>query len=300
MTFKITGQPVDWNSLPMGVTHMVNITPGQYVPGLPSLQYVPGLPGHQYQPHPFPRIQSTPAAQSGLAVAFKPLKVGAAKAAHISMVLDASGSMHYVWDATIEGFNAFVKGQQDDVRASGIPTTVTLYTFNGDSVTCVFKDRDVLVVPLLTRETYKPGGGTNLLDAFGGAMMAINADLEGYTEAERGSVQIVALTDGEENQSRTFTNSDIKAMVESAEAQGWGFMFLGANIDAFAVGGTLGMRFENTMSFSADAQSVGATMLSASRSAATYKHAVAEGLSGDAAYASAAFTAAERKGAKSD
>jgi hypothetical protein len=239
---------------------------------------------------------TAPAAKIDLVAAFKPKRAGKnAKLSHIVFVLDESSSMGSCWDSTISGYNEYLAGQLEDAKRTGIETIVSLYKFNGSQVNCVFDRVDVKLVKPLDKTSYRPSGGTNLHDAFGGAMMKVNALLSAKTKTNRESVIITVLTDGEENQSRTFKSTDIKGMVEKAEAKNWGFMFLGANINAFHAGSALGFNAVNTMQYST--ASMANTMRSASAMTSRMKSAYASGLDTSATYASTTFTDEERTAA---
>ena len=47
---------------------------------------------------------------------------------------------------------------------------------------------------------------------------------------------IIIFTDGDENQSREWDRNSIAQLIKSKETEGWTFVFLGANQDAFAEG----------------------------------------------------------------
>lgn len=242
---------------------------------------------------------STVAATQTFGDAFKPKKAGT-KTSHILFVLDDSGSMQDCRDATIEGFNGYLASQKENVKETGIKTFVSLYKFDGRNVTPVYSRIAVEEISPLDRNSYNPQGMTNLYDGIGGVMMKVNSDLASVKKTDRDSIIINILTDGQENSSRTFNNADIKQMVSKAEEKQWTFMFLGANIDAFAVGNTLGFSKHNTMQF--DTKNVGATMRSASRMSNDIKGMYASGYSGDTSelYFATAFTDAERSSAKED
>ena len=53
-------------------------------------------------------------------------------------------------------------------------------------------------------------------------------------------VIVLIMTDGQENASE-FTLSDVKTRIEKYKKEGWEFVFLGADIDAFAGGTRLGV-----------------------------------------------------------
>lgn len=231
----------------------------------------------------------TPAAN--LADAFAPKRAGK-KTSHVIFVLDDSSSMQSCRDATIEGFNEFLDGQKRSARQTGIETFVSLYKFDGMSVECVYGRKPVDKAEHINRHAYDPRGSTNLLDAIGGVMMTINDQLKEVKKSERDSIIICVLTDGQENTSRTFDNSTVKAMVEKAEGKNWGFMFMGANIDAFAAGGSLGFTAQNTIQFTTN--NVRSTMLHASRMSSDMKAMYASGMNTTLAYAASTFTDEER------
>ena len=235
-------------------------------------------------------------AKPSLSEAFKPKRAGT-KTSHVIFVLDDSGSMQSCRAATISGYNEYLQGQKADAKETGIPTFVSLYKFDGSSVKSVFNRVSVDEVKDLDEKSYNPQGTTNLYDAIGGVMMQINTQLAANKKADRDSIVITILTDGHENASRTFQNTDVKQMVEKAEGKNWGFMFLGANIDAFAAGSSLGFGVNNTMQY--DTNSMAGTMRSASAMTSRMKSAYASGMDTTMIYASASFTDQERTSAVS-
>jgi hypothetical protein len=139
-------------------------------------------------------------------------------------LLDRSGSMAIILDDTIGGYNSFVDSQ----RALG--GTMSLYLFDHEVVN-VYKDIPIADVKPLTKETYVPRGSTALLDAMGEVL-----------KKEDGSKAImIILTDGEENSSSKFTNDHIKDLTGMRTKEGWDFVYLGANQDAFSVGQRMGI-----------------------------------------------------------
>jgi hypothetical protein len=251
-------------------------------------------------PKPVTAVVAT--TSKSLGDAFTPKRCGT-KTSHVIFVLDDSGSMQDCRDATISGFNEYLKMQQTDAATKGIATFVSLYKFDGGNVNCVYNRLPVATVSPLTRDTYNPNGMTNLFDAIGGVMMQINNDFASKKKADRDSVIINILTDGHENSSRSFRNHDVKQMVSKAQDKSWSFMFLGANIDAFAAGQTLGFTQRNTMQF--DTRNVGATMRAASRMTNDMKSmyfasASAADINVNNLYDQTSFTAAEREAAMGD
>lgn len=222
---------------------------------------------------------------------FQPVKAGTKKS-HVVFILDGSSSMYSHRDSTINGFNEFLATQVADSKRDEIPTKASLYEFNGRNVNRVFSKKAIQSVEPLNTKTYDPSGMTNLLDAIGSVMVDVNDDLKKSRKRDRESVIICILTDGEENASRSYNNTQIKAMVEAAEGKDWSFMFLGANIDAFAVGSQWGMRTDNTIQYSMN--NISETIATASAATSRMKSARSLGLNTAETYATSAFTAAER------
>lgn len=167
---------------------------------------------------------------------------------HIAVLLDRSGSMQSVRDATIEGLNAFVKLQEE---TKDIETTVSLTQFDTEYepnyAFRALKD----VVPL-NKETYKPRGGTALLDAIGRLIQDTGAALAAMAENLRPSkVLFVIQTDGEENESRKFSKEKVFDMItHQRNNYSWEFIFLGANQDAISSAANLGIAAKSSLSYS--------------------------------------------------
>ena len=166
----------------------------------------------------------------------------------IICILDRSGSMASSANDAIGGFNTFL---QDQKKQPG-HALMTLCQFDTE-YELVHSGKDIQVMPELTSETFKPRGGTALLDAIGRTLNEVGIRLSNTPEDKRPSkVLVVILTDGEENASREFTHPRIREMVKhQTEKYGWQFIYLGANQDAFTVGSSLGMLRGMTFNYSA-------------------------------------------------
>ena len=210
----------------------------------------------------------------------------------ISIVLDESGSMGSCWDTTIAGFNEFVEGQKAATAVAGA-AYLTLNKFDAPHIKNVYADRPISEVPALDRNSYRPNGGTNLLDAIGHAITQVNEALDKRKKADRPGVIIVITTDGEENASTTYSSQQIKDMVKAAEKADWSFVFLGANIDSFAVGSTFGMNASNSVNYST--QNMAGTYSSLSATTTRMRSAKMAGTSTADIYQTVMFTDDEKK-----
>ena len=150
-------------------------------------------------------------------------------------LLDRSGSMESCCDDTIGGFNSFVKDQ------AVIGGKLTLIQFDHEILT-TYTDVELKDVVPLTTETFKPRGSTALLDAIGATIKSPKCT----------HPVVIILTDGQENSSTKFTKAHIKDLIEQKTKDGWTFMYLGANQDAFAEAGSMGIAPACTMNYDAN------------------------------------------------
>ena len=160
----------------------------------------------------------------------------------VSIVLDESGSMQACQDATISGFNEYLT----TLRQLNGTVQVTLTKFNTQRTEVVYAGRPLNQVPDLDKTTYKPVDGTPLYDAIAST---IHANQQALKKTHADQVLCVIITDGEENSSKQYTREKIVKLMKSCESNGWTFVYLGANQDAWAIGQTLGMAKANTMSY---------------------------------------------------
>lgn len=248
-------------------------------------------------PNPFPGVVSampTYAQVSKSPDSYKFKKAGI-NGTLITMIIDESGSMTSCWDTTIAGFNEYVLGQKNADKSAG-EASLTLMKFDAPKIHTIYVNRPLLEVPELTKDTYRPNGGTNLLDAIGDAIMSVQSVLNNQKKKDRSAVIITIMTDGGENASTRYTSDQVKAMVKAAEEADWSFVFLGANINAFAVGSTFGMSMLNSVSYSTT--NMGATMASTSASTTRIRSAKMAGASTQAIYESGLYTDSELKSMK--
>lgn len=94
-----------------------------------------------------------------------------------------------------------------------------------------------------------PSGSTPLIDALATVIDQTGEALERMPEDKRPErVYVVVATDGEENVSRKFTKAQLNEKVALQRgAYKWEFVFIGADIDAFAEAGGMGIPMASTM-----------------------------------------------------
>lgn len=156
----------------------------------------------------------------------------------ICMVLDETGSMYPIKSDTIGGYNKYVDSLRDQLN-----TKMLLVRFNSNAIS-VGEIEPIKDAVELTEENYNPQATTPLYDAIGKAISKID-ELK-----KNRNIIFVILTDGLENASREYTRETIFNMIK--ERDNWQFVYLGANQDAFVVGGSLGVPMASTMTYTPD------------------------------------------------
>lgn len=163
---------------------------------------------------------------------------------HITIILDRSGSMDSVKADTEGGLKAFLAEQATNPGE----TFVSLYQFD-DRYEPVYEFTALADVP---DYRLNPRGMTALLDAIGKTLTTMRAQFDAMPESDvPGHISVVILTDGEENASREWrSRRQIRHLIEDLQKEGWTFVFLGADQDAFAAAGGIGISADRTLSYS--------------------------------------------------
>ena len=167
-------------------------------------------------------------------------------------ILDRSGSMSGLESDTIGGFNATINDQK---KIDGV-TRVTTILF--DNFFEVLHDRINLqdIAPLTDKE-YFVRGGTALYDAVAlGIRKIANVQKQTKLEGRADKVIMVITTDGYENSSRETNAAMLHKMIDDCKKDGWEFLFLGADIDAQAAAGAIGIESHRSSNYVKDAQGV--------------------------------------------
>lgn len=158
----------------------------------------------------------------------------------IVFLLDRSGSMGGIEDDTIGGYNSYINSQ----KVNNAKVTTVLFDDKYEMITnrCNIKD-----IKPLNNKTYYVRGCTALLDAIG---KTIN-----YMDNKKAKkVIFIITTDGLENASREYTRDKIKEMIEVHNT--WEFMYIGADIDSYAEGSSIGISKKNISSYKKDRKGV--------------------------------------------
>lgn len=147
----------------------------------------------------------------------------------VFVALDRSGSMSGErWTTAIESLNEYVKNLQKEKIEGEVSITAfdTYHGVGGATVRLedIVKNQSIAYFEPLHPSVLQPGGGTPLYDAAGIVM-------DRALERNNDRTVVVILTDGEENQSKEYTQAKIKDKVKQLQDKNWEVIFLGANFD---------------------------------------------------------------------
>ena len=172
----------------------------------------------------------------------------------IVYILDRSGSMGGLESDTIGGFNSMMEKQ----KKTGEKAVVSTVLFDDECE--VIHDRvPIEKIEKMTDRQYYVRGCTALLDAVGGAIHHIGNVHKYAREEDRPEKTIfVITTDGMENASRNYSREKIQKMVKKQQKKyGWEFIFIGANIDAYAEAQKYGIRRDRAVNYVSDSAGTG-------------------------------------------
>ena len=159
----------------------------------------------------------------------------------INFVLDETGSMESVRDATISGFNEYV----ETLKKRPEDLLFTFTKFNSGKIQVVHSAVPLSEVEPLNRNTYQPDNMTPLYDAIAHTIRATES-----AAPIGANVLCVIQTDGQENASKEYTTlSHIRTLIERKQAEGWTFAYLGADQDAWAIGGAMGVPMASNLAY---------------------------------------------------
>lgn len=180
----------------------------------------------------------------------------------IIFLLDRSGSMSGIEDDTIGGYNSYIEKEKN------LNAFVTTILFD-DKYEMINNRVPIKEVKKLTRKTYYVRGCTALMDAIG---KSIN-----YIDSKKSKKALfIITTDGLENASHEYNKEKIKELISGHP--NYEFMYIGANIDSYNEGRSIGICNENISNYKKDKK--GVSKLFGSLSKATEMYACEDAICG--------------------
>lgn len=156
----------------------------------------------------------------------------------VIFILDKSGSMSGSEENTISSFNEYLERE----KKNKFSTTITTVLFS-DSYHYLHNNVNIKDVKPITSNDYYVEGCTALYDTLGNVI----SDVE---KRETDKVLFIIITDGYENASREYSNENIKKLIK--KHKNWQFIYIGADIDSYAAGSSIGIRRENIANYVKD------------------------------------------------
>lgn len=183
----------------------------------------------------------------------------------ICLILDRSGSMEGRQNDVIGGVNSFI----DEQKKLAEPASMAFCRFDTGAIERFRPMTDLKDVKHLGADDFVPRGGTPLLDAIGQTINALDDD---WKKEKPDRAICIVVTDGEENSSREFTKTQIKQMIQARQDSGlWAFIYLGANVDAFAEAGAMGYATSNTAGYTSSSKGTANAYSTVSASVSTMR-----------------------------
>lgn len=160
-------------------------------------------------------------------------------------ILDESGSMRGLEKDTIGGFNSTIDKQK---KEDGECLVSTVCFSNSQRV--VHDRVNLRDVKELTEDDYRPCGSTALIDTVASSIKHIKMVHRYIRKEDRpDKVMFIITTDGMENASHKYSLNETKKMIEECKENGWEFIFLAANIDAYETARDYGFDEGSTVNY---------------------------------------------------
>ena len=156
----------------------------------------------------------------------------------VIFILDKSGSMSGSEENTISSFNEYLERE----KKNKFNTSITTVLFS-DKYSYLHNNIDIKSVKPITPKEYYVGGCTALYDTLGNTI----CDVE---KRDTDKVLFIIITDGYENASNEYSNEKIKRLIK--KHSDWQFIYIGADIDSYAAGSSIGIRRENIANYVKD------------------------------------------------
>lgn len=198
------------------------------------------------------------------------------------LILDKSGSMSSVREATLAGINQNIKGINND--AEKFPDqkhffSLVTFSYHNDIKFVRWLVPNAQNNPL-SIEDYMPDGGTALLDAIGLSINKLKSDIQDKLNDGTAVALVTIMTDGEENTSKEFKFEQIESLIKGLQDlpnSPWTITYIGSAPSSKQTAAHMGVKGSNYLGYSADIHGTQCAMDELSSCRSVYTCSVAEG-----------------------
>jgi len=165
---------------------------------------------------------------------------------YYQIILDESSSMTDCYEVTVNGLNEQIKKILELAEKFPEQEIVFGLTIFSDQVRFDFNQISANELKKVEHIHYRPYGNTALYDAIGLSIQ----QLENKSINSDDSFVVIILTDGYENASKIYSQSNIKQKIKELEAtEKWTFCYLGATLDSVEIAENLNIKARNAKFF---------------------------------------------------
>lgn len=197
-------------------------------------------------------------------------KVGIVPTIHIIHILDGSASMSGA------RFQAAKEGMHEELTAIKEEKDKVNYTYSvvefdySERIKIALDKGDPKKVTINDIELFAPSGMTALYDAIG-------KTLSDFKYKKEDKVIVKIFTDGGENNSKNFSGSKVKELIQSKEKEGWVITFVGTPQDTKNIINNLGVNMSNTLTYDGSAEGLRSAYTVSNMSRQSYAKSVIKG-----------------------
>lgn len=166
---------------------------------------------------------------------------------HNLIIVDASASMTSIYAQALAGINETINTIHKMSEESPlVEQYLSLLSFagGGEKLQYVYKHTEIEKVSTVISKDYPLRGMTALYDAIGESVKSLRKRTK-----KDDKVLVTIITDGQENNSRLWSEGMVQQLIDELRTEGWVFTYIGANQDVELEAKKMGVR--NSMQFEA-------------------------------------------------
>jgi len=188
------------------------------------------------------------------------------------LIIDASGSMRSKVPEVEGGVNQIIDDLKKEAKADKtVKNRISIVDFSAhNDIKTLYSQVKAKELKKLKPGDYTTRGSTALFDAIGKSFNEVPDRQDG--------VLVTIFTDGRENDSKEFTEEQIKKLITAKEEAGWTVTFMGTTQEAMMAAGRMGVKSSKQLLFENSKDGVMFSMKALKHSRTRHKERIKEGL----------------------